>query len=331
MVVHLDRPVRLLVALYGPTSSGKTAMSVELCLRLAREIAAEPVVISADSRQVYRYMDIGTSKTTTIQMRGIRHEMISIAEPTTKYELETYVAAARAHIEQCWTHRRLPLIVGGTAVYVRALLEGWAVEHSAGLRTSLRRDFPRSMATDAFNTLRRLDRTAAARVHPNNYDAVINALMVVVSGSASPRKHTAPEQTPSHNVVLTLAPAPHVLDRRVAKTFDRQMEVGLLDEVLALAARYELEDELRRRGGDSHNQVLRTHGYREFFEVAAERRKPVHALTTADIALVRERAVAHIRSYTRRQRSAIRSMPDAKLVRSTDEALGAVIHRVSET
>ena len=319
---HVARP---LVALYGPTSSGKTRVSVELCLRLAREVGRAPVVISADSRQVYRYMDIGTSKTATTEMCGIRHEMISIADPTRKYELESYIAAARRHIEDCWAGGALPIMVGGTAVYVRSLIEGWYVLHSSALRTSLRRDFPRSMATDAYATLRRLAPTSAARVHPNNYEGIINALATVVSGSDSR------ERASRRSLVLGLAPSARELDCRVARTFDTQMAHGLFEEVLDLVCHYHLEDELRRRGHDSPNQVLRTHGYREFVEVAVECGKVVHSLTSADIALVRERALAHIRSYARRQCGALRRMREAQLIHSADEAFQAVIRLVSTT
>lgn len=328
---QLGCSARPLAALYGPTSSGKTRMSVELCVRLAREVGHESVVISADSRQVYRHMNIGTSKTTTIEMSGIRHEMISIADPKNKYELETYAAVARGHIRECWARGRLPLIVGGTAVYVRSLLENWVVEHSARIRTSLRRDFPRSMATDAYQTLRRLDRAAAARVHPNNYEGVINVLAAVMSGSAPTLRRAAPEQADQRCLVLGLAPGNRKLDSRVAKAFDMQMAHGLFEEVLELAGRYGLEEEMRRRGRDSPNQVLHTHGYREFFEVAAEGRKPVRALTNADITLVKERAVAHIQGYAKRQRGALRGMGDAHTVRSTDEAFQALIRRIRTT
>jgi tRNA dimethylallyltransferase len=309
---------RLLVALFGPTSSGKTRLSIALGSRLAAHV--EPVVVSADSRQVYRYMDIGTSKTTAAEMRGIRHEMISVADPARRYELESYVSAARHHIEECWAGGRLPIIVGGTAVYVKSLLEGWDVNHTAAVRTSLRRDFPRSMAGDAHQTLRRLDRSVASRVHPNNYDAVINALAGLMAESASERRERAAPAKGVRTVVLGLDRQARDLDSRAAGTFDQQMERGLFEEVLDLCARYNLDEERQRRGKDSPNQVLHTHGYREFWEVASERGKPVRSLTEGDRAIVRERVVEHIQAYTRRQRSAFRKLPGIRMVRTAEKA-----------
>jgi tRNA dimethylallyltransferase len=310
---------RLLVALFGPTSSGKTRLAIELCSRLAPDV--EPVVVSADSRQVYRYMDIGTSKTTAAEMHGIRHEMISIADPARKYELETYVGAARGHIEQCWTDGQLPIIVGGTAVYVMSLLEGWDVNRSAGVRESLRRDFPRGLADDAYQTLRRLDRSVAARVHPNNYDGVINALAGVMAGTTSePRKG---QLKGVRTVVLGLDRPVRVLDARVASTFARQLERGLYEEVLELSARYDLGGKLPRRSEDS-NQVLHTHGYREFWDVARERGKPLESLSADDLSSVRDLAVGHIQAYTRRQRGAFRKLAGLRMVRTAEGAYDEV-------
>ncbi|HVX43901.1 MAG TPA: tRNA (adenosine(37)-N6)-dimethylallyltransferase MiaA [Mycobacteriales bacterium] len=303
----------LLVALFGPTSSGKTALSVELGRQLRRQI--EPVVVSADSRQVYRHLDIGTSKTTPEEMRGIRHEMLSVADPDRKYELESYVAAARGHIEQAWQRGQLPMIVGGTAVYVKALLEGWNVQDSARTRNSVRRDFPPDMAEDAYETLKRLDRKAAGRVHPNNYEAVINALSRIMSTPDGGSKQTA------RTVVLGLDRPASELDARVASTFDRQLRDGLFDEVLGLGERYDLDAEMRRRGKRSGNQVLHTHGYREFWEVALERGKPVRSLTPGDIAEVRAGVVEHIQGYTRRQRAAFRKLPELRMVRTVERAV----------
>ncbi|HEX6446618.1 MAG TPA: hypothetical protein VF053_16100 [Streptosporangiales bacterium] len=313
---------RVLVALYGPTSSGKTALSLDLAERVSRELRLEPVVISADSRQVYRYMDIGTSKTMPGERHGIRHEMIDVAEPVRKFELDEYVRQARAHIEWCFQNAALPLVVGGTAVYVRSLLEGWEVDAVAAATASVRRDFPKSMAADAYAMLRRLDRAAAARVHPNNYDGVVNALGRVMAGQGRDDRRRADDDM--RTVVLGLDRPVRQLDARVAETFDHQMDAGLHDEVLDLEERYDLDAEMRRRGRRSANQVLRTHGYREFFEIASERGKRVTALNKAELGAVRDRVVATIQAHTRRQRSAFAKMPGLVRVRSADDAVARI-------
>lgn len=316
----------LIFALYGPTSSGKTAMSLDLGERLRDELGVEPVVISADSRQVYRHMDIGTSKTRPGEMRGIRHEMIDVAEPTRKFELDAYVRQARGHIEDCFAHGRLPLIVGGTTVYVRSLLEGWQVDRTAAAKAALRKDFPRGMADDAYATLRRLDPAAAGRVHRNNYEGVLNALAAAMAG-AEERAGTGDE---TRNVVLGIDPPQARLDERVARTLDDQLDRGLLGEVVELADRYDLDTEMRRRGRRSDNQVLHTHGYREFFEVSAAHGHPVAALTDAEVATARDSAVATIQAYTRRQKGGFAKLRGLTRVRDADHAFAevtAALHR----
>jgi tRNA dimethylallyltransferase len=295
--------VGLCVFIFGPTSAGKTAMSVELALRMGARLGREPVIISADSRQVYRYMDIGTSKTTPSQMRGIRHEMIDVADPIRKFELEEYLAGARAVIDAA----ELPIVVGGTGVYVNALLEGWVVEGDAAVRAALRKDFPPAMASDAYRTLRRLDRGASGRVHPSNYEAVIGALASLFVRRGAEHAATRPG-------LLLVDPGARQVDRRIERTLDGQLERGLVREVIELAERYRLHGVPRDR---STNQVLHTHGYREFFDAG----KPVHRLSSADVRAVRAAILVHVRAYARRQRAWFRKLPPATRVRDAGEAL----------
>jgi tRNA dimethylallyltransferase len=315
------RSAQILVALYGPTSSGKTKLSVDLAHLLRQRFGRETVVIAADSRQVYRYMNIGTSKTTPQQMRGIRHELIDVAEPARKLELQEYSALARAQIARCFAAGAIPLIVGGTGIYVKALLEGWDVEGAGPVRDSLRRDFPRGMIGDAHSMLRRLDRDLADRVHANNYEAIINALAAVMAPGQRAARTTA---AGASQVLLGLDPGPRRLDAAVVATYDEQIRRGLVTEIAELAARYDLDREYGRHGADSLNQVLHTHGYREYFEAASDRGKTVDRLNDRDLADVRSAVTDHIRQYTRRQRSWFRKLPAARMVNDAEQALRAI-------
>jgi tRNA dimethylallyltransferase len=315
-----DASPRLLVALYGPTSAGKTAVSVDLCLRIRDELGLPPMVVSADSRQVYRFMDIGTSKTTPEEMRGVPHTMIDVTEPVRKLELETFVAQARRHMDECWKAGGVPVVVGGTSVYVRSLLEGWEVDAVAEARNAVRRDFPRSMAEDAYAVLSRLDAKAAARIHENNYDAIVNALAHAM-GNDPDRASTTVQ---ARQVVLAVDRPAADIDRRVAATYDEQVRRGLRDEALGLDERYDVLTQYRRLGQKSPNQVVHTHGYTEWFDVALDRGKSLENLNEADRDEVRARVVDRIRTHTRRQRSAIPKLTGVKPVRNADEAFTAV-------
>ncbi|WP_329482030.1 hypothetical protein OG555_07155 [Kribbella sp. NBC_01484] len=315
-----DAVPRLLVALYGPTSAGKTAVSVDLCLRIRDELGLEPIVVSADSRQVYRYMDIGTSKTTPEEMRGIRHTMIDVTEPVRKLGLETFVAEARQHMDASWASGGVPVVVGGTSVYVRSLLEGWEVDAVAEARNAVRRDFPRSMAEDAYAVLSRLDPKAAGKIHANNYDAIVNALAHAMGND--PDRAESP--VAARQVVLAVDRPATDIDRRVAATYDEQVRRGLRDEVLGLDERYDVLAQYGRLGQKSPNQVVHTHGYTEWFDVALERGRPVENLTAEDLAEVRDRVVERIRTHTRRQRAAIPKLTGIKPVRGAIDAFAAV-------
>lgn len=309
---------RLLVVLFGPTSSGKTALSIQVAQRIERRLGRRVVIISADSRQVYRHMDIGTSKTAPDEMVGIRHEMIDVADPVRKFQLEEYARHARRHVEEAFAAGQVPFVVGGTGVYVKALLEGWDTDRVGAVRGSLRRDFPPGMAADAYAVLRRLDRNAAAKVHPNNYDAVINTLAgVMAAGSGGDSGREPAGGTGARTVLLGLDPGASRIDERVARTYDEQVRRGLFDEIQDLDRRYRLSG---RRRSTSDNQVLHTHGYREYFEVAGERRKPVSSLGTRDLAEVRTRVIEHIRDYTRHQRSWFRKLPGVRMVSAPEKA-----------
>jgi tRNA dimethylallyltransferase len=309
--------MRLVVAIYGPTSSGKTALSVGLCQLIAGRLALAPEVISADSRQVYRYMDIGTSKTTVQEMGGIPHWMIDVTEPVRKYELEEYVAAARGHLQRCLDEGGIPVIVGGTGTYLRALFEGWEVDRVGALRSSLRKDFPPGMAADAHATLQRLDPGAAARVHANNHAGVINALARVMAGEQ--------ERGPQTNrLLLAVDRPPAELDHQIAATFARQMSAGLYDEVLELDSRYQLDDQFRQARDAAPNQVLHTHGYTEWFEVARDRGRRVGQLVGADQEEVRRRVVERITAHARRQRSLLAKLENVRRATSPEQALRLV-------
>jgi tRNA dimethylallyltransferase len=315
-----DAVPRLLVALYGPTSAGKTKVSIDLCLRIRDELGLPPMVVSADSRQVYRYMDIGTSKTTPEEMRGIPHTMIDVTEPVRKLELEKFVAEARQHMADCWASGGVPVIVGGTSVYVRSLLEGWEVDAVAEARNAVRRDFPRSMAEDAYAVLSRLDPAAAGRIHENNYDAIVNALAHAMGND--PSRNDVP--VPARQVVFGVDRPAADIDRRVAATYDEQVRRGLRDEILGLDERYDVETQYRRLGQKSPNQVVHTHGYTEWFDVALERGKSVENLGQSELDEVRDRVIERIQVHTRRQRTAIPKLKNVKLIRNAAEAFTAV-------
>ena len=297
------RPARrCAVALYGPTSSGKTALSLDVC-QAASERGLRPVVLNADSRQVYAGLDIGTSKIKPSQMRGFEHRLLDVAEPSSKLSLEAYARLVRDELASlAASEDALPVLVGGTGVYVQSVLAGWDLTGTGALRRSLERDFPPSDAEAAYRVLARLAPGAARRVHPNNYEAILNALVRRMAGEAG------------HEVAVPFAFAVYGVDRggaetdrRIETTLDAQIRGGLLAEIAELDRRYRLVEQARRPGRRG-NVALQTHGYREFVRVAASTGKAIAELDGADLAAARAEALGHIRAYSRRQRSWFRKL-----------------------
>lgn len=296
------RARRPAVAIYGPTSSGKTALSLDVCEAAAGR-GLHPVVLNADSRQVYAGLDIGTSKIRPSEMRGFEHRLLDVAEPSSKLSLEAYAQLARDELASlAASEDALPILVGGTGVYVQALLQEWDLTGTGALRRSLERDFPSSDVEGAYHVLARLAPEVARRVHPGNYEAILNALVRRMAGEEGDQA-----ATPFAFAVYGIDRGEAETDRRIEATVDAQIREGLLEEIAELDRRYRLVDQARRPGRQ-RNVALETHGYREFIRAAASTGKAIAALGGADLAGARAEALGHIWAYSRRQRSWFRKL-----------------------
>jgi tRNA dimethylallyltransferase len=306
---RIQRPPgrRCAVAIYGPTSSGKTALSLDVC-EAASERGLRPVVLNADSRQVYVGMDIGTNKIKPSEMRGFEHRLLDLAEPSSKLSLEAYAQMARDELASLAASENvLPILVGGTGVYVKSILDGWDLTGTGTLRRSLERDLPRSDVDGAYHVLARLAPAVARRVHPGNYEAILNALVRRMAGEAS-NEVAAPFAFAVYGVDRGEAET----DRRIETTLDAQIRDGLLEEIAELDRKYRLV-ERARRPGRRRNVASQTHGYREFVRVAASTGKAIRELDGADLASARAEALGHIRAYSRRQRSWFRKLEASRV------------------
>jgi tRNA A37 N6-isopentenylltransferase MiaA len=285
--------------LYGPTSSGKTAAS----LRIGDDLRARglrPVVLNADSRQVYRGMDVGTSKIRPADMRGIEHRLLDIADPARKLPLETYLAGARAVLDELAPDSdAVPIVVGGTGVYVRGIRDAWEMRGTSSLVRSLRSEFPRSQVAEAYAMLRRLSPGTAARVRVTNYDAIVNALARLMGPGEGERAVEAPFAFR----VLGVDAGRRAVEASIARVLDAQVAGGLLEETGRLDDRLHLVDQWRERGLDAPSVVLATHGYREYLYAAADSGVPVRNLSPAQVAAATEIARDHVVRYSRRQRT----------------------------
>lgn len=211
----------------GPTAVGKTALAVRLCR------ATDGEVVSADSRQVYRRMDIGTAKPTPQERALVPHHLVDVVEPDRTLTLAEYQERAYEAIEDILSRGKLPYLVGGTGLYVRAVLEGLqipAVPPDPAFRAALAERQPQELHQE----LARLDPAAAARIHPRNVRRVIRALEVVRASGRPFSAQRRRRQPPYRKLVLGLALERPALYRRIDERVERMLSAGLVEEVRGL-------------------------------------------------------------------------------------------------
>lgn len=296
-----DRPPVVVVT--GPTASGKSAAALRLATRLDAEI------VSADSMQVYRYLDIGTAKPSLSERTQVPHHLIDVVAPDVAYNAGRYAREARAAVAGIHARGRVALVVGGTGLYIRALLEGLLDQGGADreLREQLEREHAQAVAAgDSERLHRRLiekDPDAAARIHPNDLRRIIRALELVgragVGASALRGAHGFADR-PYRVLHLALDPGVEALDARTDARCAEMLERGLLREVRAVLD----------RGYSPKLHALQAIGYRHVIPVA----EGIDTLTNALESMQRD-----TRRFARRQRTWIRGVREAIVLHPDDE------------
>lgn len=226
------------VVIAGPTGIGKTALALGLAENLRSGTPVE--VVSADSRQIYRHMDIGTAKPTPAERAAVPHHLIDIVDPDETLTMAAYQRLAYAAIDDIHRRGGLPLLVGGAGQYITAVLEGWAapeIPPDPALRAQLEAMARERGPAALVERLRALDPLSAERIDPKNLRRIIRALEVcMLSGRPfSAQRDRLPPPYRALEVGLTMDR--ELLYTRLDARIDHMMERGLLDEVSALARR----------------------------------------------------------------------------------------------
>ena len=177
-----------IVVITGPTASGKTALGVALAQRLGGE------VVSADSMQIYRGMDIGTAKPTPEEMRGVPHHMIDITDPAENYSVSRYAAQAAACVDDILARGKLPIVVGGTGLYIDSLIAGRTFADGTAdtaLRQELSERYDEIGGEGLLGELRKVDPERAARLHPADKKRIVRAMEVYILTGKTITQHDA--------------------------------------------------------------------------------------------------------------------------------------------
>lgn len=278
----------LLLAVGGPTASGKT----ELAIALAQALDGE--IVNADSRQVYRGMDIGTAKPTNAQRATVPHHLIDIVDPVQPFSLGLYVRVAHVVIRDIQSRGRLPVLTGGTGLYLRAITQGYQVPEVApdpGLRGQLESEIANGGLRALVERLRALDPEGAAMLDTKNPRRVIRALEVSLA-TGKPFSATQRRDPRYRSLTILLDGENDVLFPRADARLDRMMAEGFADEVSRLLA----------AGYEPELPAFSALGYRELARAARAE-------------CSREAAVAEIRratrAFIRRQRTWFRAEQEA--------------------
>ncbi len=241
---------RRLIVITGPTASGKS----QLALRLAQQHGGE--IISADSMQVYRKLDIGTAKPTPEDLRKVPHHLVDIVNPEDSFSVARFQRLAYAAIEEIMERKALPLLVGGTMLYIKAVVEGYSfpdVRPDPALRRFLRMRAERMGSSALHQYLAQRDPEAAERIHESDLQRIVRALEVYYAKEQVPAMDDNDKPPALSLLVMALHWPRAELYQRIEARVERMVEAGLVEEVERLYAQG-YADDLKR---------IRALGYRE--------------------------------------------------------------------
>lgn len=301
------------LGLAGPTASGKTVAA----LAVARVLPVE--VVSVDSALVYRGMDIGTAKPSSEEQAQVQHHLIDLIDPREAYSAAQFVADANRLVDEIHARGRLPLLVGGTMLYFKALFDGLDAMPPADpeVRAALDREAAQRGWAALHEELAQVDPATAARLPPGDSQRIQRALEVwrttgrPLSSFHSDRFGGEARSIASDTPLISLEPESRAwLHERIARRFDAMLAQGLVDEVRSLRARGDLAPSM---------PSMRCVGYRQAWEA-------LDASEPADLAALRERGIAATRQLAKRQLTWLRSMPGRHVVAAdAADAIGRVV------
>jgi tRNA dimethylallyltransferase len=295
------------ILLIGPTASGKTALACELATRLPCDI------VSIDSAQVFRDMDIGTAKPDAATLERFPHRLIDLITPEQRYSAAQFRSDALVEMAAIAAAGRIPLLVGGTMLYVKALREGLAdlPQADQALRSQIDSEAAERGWPALHAELARHDPETAARLKPTDAQRIQRAIEVVrlsgrtLSSFFAEQKEGTP---PFRTLTLALVPGDRgELHRRIEQRFDAMLSMGLVDEVNMLRAKYQLHAGL---------PSMRCVGYRQAWEMLEEQ------LPKAEL---RDRGVFATRQFAKRQLTWLRSMEGLQIIDPLASGLTAAV------
>lgn len=298
------------ISVVGPTGVGKS----EICYQVGKRFPLE--IISADSRQIYRDMDIGTAKISEKRRREVPHHLIDIKNVDEQYSAYDFILDAREKIKDIRNREKIPLICGGTIFYINSMIEGMFEEPeiSDEIRERVRKEIEERGPNEMHRELRKIDPESAERLHPNDKQRIARA-MEVYRASGTPfsefLKKSNKNRIPLE--IYCLLPKRRDIYERINERVEEMFEKGFVDEV----------KKLLRKGYSPELYAFTSIGYRELAEF-------IESENDSDIEKVKEEIKKETRKYARKQITFIRNLPDKKVFQKRNKIKERLIERISE-
>ena len=245
-----------LIILAGPTASGKTSVSIDLAKRLGGEI------ISADSMQVYKYMDVGTAKISVEEMQGVKHHLIDVLDPKEDFNIVKFQNMVKCSIEEIVKNGHIPILVGGTGFYIQSVIYDIDFNNeddNSSVRKKLEEEYDTLGADFMYEKLKKIDSVSAKTIHKNNKKRIIRAIEYFLINNEPISSHNEVQRekkSPYDYRFFVLNPPRDILYERINKRVDIMVENGLVGEV----------KKLREMGLSMENISMQGIGYKEILE-----------------------------------------------------------------
>lgn len=245
-----------LIILAGPTASGKTSVSIDLAKRIGGEI------ISADSMQVYRGMDVGTAKIKADEMQGVKHYLINVLDPTEDFNIVKFQDMVKYSIEEIRRNGHIPILVGGTGFYIQSVIydiDFDTQDDNGDIRKALEEEYDKMGADFMYEKLKKIDSVSAENIHKNNKKRIIRAIEYFLINNALISVHNESQRmkdSPYDFRFFVLNPPRDILYDRINKRVDKMVEEGLVREVKSL----------KNAGLSIENISMQGIGYKEILE-----------------------------------------------------------------
>ena len=245
-----------LIILAGPTASGKTSVSIDLAKRLGGEI------ISADSMQVYKYMDVGTAKISVEEMQGVKHHLIDVLDPKEDFNIVKFQNMVKCSIEEIVKNGHIPILVGGTGFYIQSIIYDIDFDNeddNSSIRKELEEEYDTYGADFMLEKLKKIDSVSAQTIHKNNKKRIIRAIEFFLINNEPISSHNEAQRkksSPYDYRFFVLNPPRDILYERINQRVDIMVRKGLVDEVKSL----------KERGLSKANISMQGIGYKEILE-----------------------------------------------------------------